>query len=100
MFDAWTDSEVKSYLDSYGIPSYQGTTPEQIKAEARKHATYFKYGTSSPSESIFARIQEGAYWLLDQIKIGAGIGQAKGQEAADTAASKAAEATDRAKSEL
>ena len=99
-FDTWTDSDVKSYLDSYGVPNYQGSTLEQLKSEARKHATYFKYGTSSPSGTIVARIQEGAYWLFDQIKIGAGIGQQKGQEAADAAAAKAAEATARAKNEL
>lgn len=99
-FDAWTDSDVKSYLDSYGIPNYQGSTTEQLKSEARKHATYFKYGTSSPSGTILARIQNGAYWLFDQIKIGAGVGQQKGQEAADAAAAKASEATARAKNEL
>ena len=53
-FDTWTDSDLKAYLDSYGVPVPQGTKTEELKAMARRQATYFRYGTSSPSGTIFA----------------------------------------------
>lgn len=103
-FDGWSNTELKSYLDSYGIPNPQGSNLEKLKAEVRKHATYFKYGTSSPSETVFARVQEGFYWLLDQLKLGIGAGQAKGQaaydETAKTVSAKASEASAKVKEEL
>jgi hypothetical protein len=46
MFDTWSDSELKSYLDSYGIPVPQGTKSNELKAFARRQSTYFRYGTS------------------------------------------------------
>jgi len=46
MFDTWSDSELKSYLDSYGVPVPQGTKSNELKAYARRQATYFRYGTS------------------------------------------------------
>ena len=30
-FDTWSDSELKSYLDSYGIKTYQGSTTIDLK---------------------------------------------------------------------
>lgn len=45
-FDTWSDSELKAYLDSYGVPVLQGSTTNELKAYARKQATYFRYGTS------------------------------------------------------
>ncbi|KKY28595.1 putative stress response protein [Phaeomoniella chlamydospora] len=99
-FDSWTDSELKSYLDSYGVPVPQGGKVEELKAEARKQYNYFKYGTSSPSGTVVARIKEGAYWLLDQLKVGIGQGKAQGEDAANYAAAKAAESTAAAKSKI
>jgi hypothetical protein len=99
-FDTWSQSELKNYLDSYGIPVYQGSTLNELKAQARKHANFFHYGTNSPSGTIFARIQEGAYWLLDQLKLGAASGRTQGQEAAEAAKDQAAKATAKAKGEL
>ena len=46
VFDTWSDSELKSYLDSYGVPVPQGTKSNELKAFARRQATYFRYGTS------------------------------------------------------
>lgn len=99
-FDTWTDSDLKSYLDSYGVPVPHGSKTEELKAEAKKQYNYFKYGTSTPSGTIFAKIQEGAYWLLDQMKLGASQGKAVGQDAADSASAKAAEASAKARQEL
>ena len=70
-FDTWSDSELKSYLDSYGIKTYQGTTTNELKALARKNAQYFRYGSNAPGGSIYARIQGGAQWILNQFRIGA-----------------------------
>lgn len=88
-FDTWSNSELKSYLDSYGVSTYQGSTTNELKAAAKKHATYFKYGTNSPQGSVLARIQEGFYWGIDQVKVGLGLGKSQGQEAADAASEKA-----------
>ena len=106
-FDTWSDSELKSYLDSYGVPAYQGSTSNALKAAARRNANYFRYGTSIPSETIFARLSNGAQWVLDQLKIGAASGRKsveyQGEKAGDavkegvkTATNRAAEATQRA----
>ncbi|KAJ2975374.1 hypothetical protein NUW58_g8373 [Xylaria curta] len=79
VFDTWSESELKSYLDSYGVPIPQGSTVNELRAEARKQSTYFKYGTTNPVDTAFAKISEsvrGAYqWVLGQL--GAGAEEAK-----------------------
>jgi hypothetical protein len=74
-FDNWSESELKAYLDSYGIPVPQGTTVNELRALARRQYTYFKYGTSTPSGSIVAKIAEslnaGLAWVQEQVGIGA-----------------------------
>ena len=92
-FDTWSDSELKSYLDSYGVSNYQGSTTNELRALVKRNANYFRYGTSTPGGTIFARVQSGAQWVFDQLKIGA----AKGT---DAATSSAASASDKAKQEL
>ncbi|CRG86388.1 Stress response protein ish1 [Talaromyces islandicus] len=99
-FDHWSESDLKKLLDSYGISTYQGSTLNEIRAAARRNAQYFQYGTTSPSETILARIQEGVSWLLEQLKFGASSGREQGHEAAESARSKAAEATGKVRSEL
>ncbi|KAI0141816.1 hypothetical protein GGR57DRAFT_486472 [Xylariaceae sp. FL1272] len=85
VFDTWSESELKAYLDSYGVPVPQGSTLNDLKAEARKQSTYFKYGTTNPVDTAFAKMSEsvkGAYhWVVDQL--GAGSEQAK-KKAQDT----------------
>lgn len=84
-FEAWTEAELKSYLDSYGIPIPQGSKLEELKAEARKQATYFKYGTSSPGGTIFAKLEEAAKggwnWVADQLSLGSEAAKQKAAEA-------------------
>lgn len=99
-FDSWTHSEIKKYLDSYGIPVYQGSNINELRAAARRHATYFKYGTSTPQETIYAKIMETVNWVIDQIKVGASSGRAQGQEAAEKVREKAAEQSQKIRSEL
>ena len=68
LFDTWSDSDLKDYLDSYGVKNYQGSTSNELRAEAKKQYNYFKYGTSSPSGTIFAQIGSGLQWILNQFK--------------------------------
>lgn len=99
-FDTWSESELKSYLDSYGIPNYQGSTTNELRALARRNFNYFRYGTSSPPETLWARLQGGAQWVLNQFKIGAASGRNEagyhGEKAADAIKEGITTATNRA----
>lgn len=84
VFESWSESDLKAYLDSYGIPVPQGSTLDQLKAQARKQSTYFKYGTSSPSGTAFAKLSEGVkgayHWIADQVGAGSAAAKAKVEE--------------------
>ena len=99
-FDTWTSSDLKAYLDSYGVPVPQGTKTEELKALARRQSTYFRYGTSSPSGTFLAKIQGGAQWVLEQLKIGAASGRKEveyqGEKAYDRVKEEGTKATHRA----
>ena len=99
-FDTWSDSDLKSYLDSYGIPNYQGSTTNELRAKAKEQYTYFQHGTSTPQGTIFEQIKNNFNWLLSQLQVGAAQGKAQGQGAADSAASAAASAKSSFKKEL
>lgn len=99
-FDTWSDSELKSYLDSYGVQNYQGSTTNELRAMAKKQANYFRYGTSTPQGTIFERIKAGVWWAVDQLQGGAAQGKTQGQKAAGSASSAAAASTARMKAEL
>lgn len=92
-FDAWTETDLKAYLDSYGIPVPQGSKLEDLRAQARKHATYFKYGTSTPAGTVFAKLNEAAKeswnWVAHQLNLG---GEAAKQKVAETEAQAKAKA--------
>jgi hypothetical protein len=95
-FDAWSETELKAYLDSYGVPVPQGSKLEELKAEARKQATYFKYGTSSPGGTVFAKLEEAAKdgwnWVSEQLNLGSEAAKQKAAEAEAEAKKKAANA--------
>ena len=99
-FATWTHSDLKSYLDSYGVPVPQGIKTEELKAMARRQATYFRYGTSSPSGTILAKLSEGAQWVLEQLKVGAASGRKEAgyqaEKAADYVKEQGTKATHRA----
>ncbi|KAJ5918923.1 hypothetical protein N7454_010067 [Penicillium verhagenii] len=99
-FEQWSQSELKHYLDSYGIPVYQGSNINELRAVARRHATYFKYGTTNPQDTIYAKVVDTLQWAFDQLKIGASSGRAQGQEAAEKVREKASEQAQRVRSEL
>ncbi|KAI1804887.1 hypothetical protein F4811DRAFT_552381 [Daldinia bambusicola] len=83
-FDTWSESELKAYLDSYGVPVPQGSTLNELRAEARKQSTYFKYGTSNPATTAFAKIGEGvnnAYqWVMGHLTAGSEVAKKKAGE--------------------
>jgi hypothetical protein len=76
-FDNWSESELKAYLDSYGIPVHQGSTINELRALARRQYTYFKYGTTTPSGTVLAKLGEsfnaGLDWIKEQVGIGANV---------------------------
>ena len=99
-FDTWSESDLKAYLDGYGVPVYQGSNVNELRALARRQYNYFRYGTTTPGATLYARLQNGAQWLLDQLKIGAAQGQKElsyqGEKAADYAKEGVTTATHRA----
>jgi len=99
-FDTWSDSDIKSYLDSYGVPTYQGSNSNELKAMARRNYNYFRYGTSTPQGTVYAKLQGYGQWVLDQLKIGASSGRKEaayqGQMAADAVKEGVTTATNRA----
>lgn len=99
-FDTWSHSELKAYLDSFGIPVYQGSSANELKAIARRNSQYFKYGTTSSQGTLYAKFQDTYQWLLDQLKIGASSGRVQGQEVAEKAKDRSSEAVSGIRSEL
>jgi hypothetical protein len=96
-FDTWTDSDLKAYLDSYGAPVPQGSTKEELKAYARKQSTYFRYGTSTPQGTLWAKVKENAAWAYDQLVKGAQQGKLNAEQAATKGKHRAEEAGNYAK---
>ncbi|KAF6784021.1 stress response protein, partial [Colletotrichum sojae] len=84
VFDSWSESDLKSYLDSYGVKVPQGSTVNELRAYARKQYTYFKYGTSTPSGTFLAKFEEGAKdawnWVANQVGLGAEAAKKKVDE--------------------
>lgn len=98
-FDTWSDSELKSYLDSYGISTYQGSTINELRAMARRNANYFRYGTTTPQGTLWAKVQDNVQWAMNQLKLGSGSAQKSASGSAEKAADRVkegfTEATDR-----
>ena len=86
-FDEWSETDLKADPGSYRVPVPQRSKLEDPKAEARKQSTYFKYGTSSPSGTLFAKLGDTARdtynWVASQLQLG---GQAAKQKAAEAEA--------------
>jgi hypothetical protein len=83
-FDTWSESDLKAYLDSYGVPVPQGSKIDELRAFARRQSTYYRYGTSTPAETFLAKINEGAQntwnWVMDQLNLGADAAKKKAGE--------------------
>ncbi|KAL2173798.1 uncharacterized protein P884DRAFT_250980 [Thermothelomyces heterothallicus CBS 202.75] len=92
VFDTWSESELKAYLDSYGIPVPQGSTLNELRALARRQHTYFKYGTTTPTDTLLAKVREnvigGWDWVANQLGIGSGAARKKAEELTEQAKAK------------
>lgn len=44
LFDKWSDSDLKSFLDSYGVPIPHGSKRDEVIAEAKRNSRYFTQG--------------------------------------------------------
>jgi hypothetical protein len=88
-FATWSESDLKAYLDSYGIPVPQGSKLDDLRALARKESTYFRYGTSSPGGTLFAKardaVEGGWNWVASQLRLGSDAAQQELSEAEDKA---------------
>ncbi|KAK4155013.1 hypothetical protein C8A00DRAFT_42325 [Chaetomidium leptoderma] len=104
MFDTWSESDLKAYLDSYGVPVPQGSTFNELCALARRQRTYFRYGTTTPAETLFAKVREnvlgGWDWVASQLRVGSDAAKAKADEAGEAAAKAKAKAEKKTHKEL
>ncbi|TVY83192.1 Meiotic sister chromatid recombination protein [Lachnellula suecica] len=73
-FDTWSESELKNYLDSYGFNVPQGSTKNELVAWARNQRNWFQYGTTTPQGTLWAKLSNGAQWVMNQLSIGASAG--------------------------
>ncbi|CZS90716.1 hypothetical protein WAI453_004001 [Rhynchosporium graminicola] len=115
VFDTWSESELKNYLDSYGFDVPQGSTKNQLQAYARNSRNYFQYGTTTPQGTLWAKLGNTFEYISNQLSFGAASGRKYAEEQAEKAAHLAKEqafvasnrvgeaaqrATDRVKEEL
>lgn len=96
-FDTWSDSDLKAYLDSYGVPVPQNSKTDELKAYARKQATYFRHGTTTPQGTLWAKLRENLNWAYNQVVVGAQKGAEVAQQEGTKGAHRAEEAAQYAK---
>lgn len=84
-FDTWSDSDLKAYLDSYGISTYQGSSRNELIADARRAQHMFHYGTSSPTQGIYQKMKDGMCWLYGQFVTTMGCASKQVDKATDSA---------------
>ncbi|KAI5800961.1 hypothetical protein FPQ18DRAFT_252646 [Pyronema domesticum] len=94
-FDTWSNSDLKSYLDTYGIKTYQGTTRNELIAMARRNAHYFRYG--SDDMGVWGQVKNAAGYVQNTISSLLGYGTKVAQKAGDRAYESAQVAADAAK---
>jgi len=100
-FDRWSDSDLKAYLDTYGIKTYQGSTRNELVAAARRNSHAFLHG--SQDQGVTGHLQAALSWVPDWISnlLGTrGKAAEQAQTAYDATKEKLDIAHDRAKEEL
>lgn len=108
-FDRWSDSDLKAYLDTYGIKTYQGSTRNELVAAARRNSHAFLHG--SHDQGVTGRLQAALSWVTGGISNLLGTGEKaaetvgghmyeQAQTAYDATKEKLDTAHDRAKEEL
>lgn len=86
IFDTWSESELKNYLDSYGFNVPQGSTKNQLIAYARNSRNYFQYGTTTPQGTLLVKLQQSFDWVKDQLYFGAASGRKYAEKQAEKGA--------------
>lgn len=81
-FDSWSDSELKAYLDSYGVEVPQNGAKDQLVAAARKNGHYFSHGSLGPAagSGLAQMALDGVSYLMDFVKQASGVGYNKAAE--------------------
>jgi len=67
LFKQWTDSDLKSWSDSRGIPVYQGTKRNQLIANVRRNSRIASNNLSAWSASAAATAQAATHSISDAI---------------------------------
>lgn len=94
-FETWSDSDLKAYLDTYGIKTYQGSTRNEWIAMARRNAHYFRYG--SEDQGVWGQAKSSLGYLQDQISRLMGKGVKSVEKGGDRVYESAQAASNRAK---
>ena len=68
LFDTWSDSDLKSFLDSYGVHVPQESKRNELIAAARRHSRHFSQGPDWYATGFSAQIQSYAEQGIDYIK--------------------------------
>ncbi|KAL7274512.1 hypothetical protein RUND412_002594 [Rhizina undulata] len=91
-FETWSDSEIKAYLDTYGIKVYQGSTRNELIALARRNAHAFMHGSqdqgvSGQAKSLLGVVKEKlGYifgWFGEKMGLLFGYGKKLAEKAGD-----------------
>jgi hypothetical protein len=89
LFDSWSDSDLKSFLDSYGVPVPQGSKRNELIAAARRNARYFTQGPDWYSHTFIAQVQsyvnEGIAYVKNFLAGASGAAYNAGERAGDAA---------------
>ncbi|KAF3911643.1 hypothetical protein AA313_de0201939 [Arthrobotrys entomopaga] len=97
-FETWSDSELKAYLDSYGVKTYQGSTKNELIARARRCRHIFESGWKQ--ESAFEKFQRLGWNAYGDLMYYLGVGKGKAEGYASQASGAAKSAADSMKQEL
>ena len=126
LFDQWSDSDLKAFLDSYGVSVPQGSNRNELIAAARRNSRYFTQGPDWFGTGLVRQIQgffnEGLEYInnflagasgqaynygekvghaaKEQATIGKHRAQEATQKAGDRAYEKGQQAYDKVKQEL
>lgn len=68
LFEQWSDSDLKAFLDSYGVPVPQGSKRNELIAAARRNSRYFSQGPDWYNRGFVRQIQDYAEEGLGYIK--------------------------------
>jgi hypothetical protein len=89
LFDSWSDSDLKSFLDTYGVPVPQGSKRNELIAAARRNSRYFTQGPDWYSTGLIAQVQgyvnQGIEYVKNFLAGASGAAYNAGEKAGDYA---------------